>query len=90
MPQNVFQVRDLRLKNKQLEYGKQIKAGNNNDEMIQDLALIHEYRVEMQVAMKQQIWERESRIKQRKLHPNNNTHTLLLIIECLAFFRRNF
>jgi len=51
MPQNVFEVRDMRLKNKQLEYGKQIKAGNNNDEMIQDLALIHEYRVEMQVAM---------------------------------------
>jgi len=51
MPQSVFEVRDLRLKNKQLEYGKQIKAGNNNDEMLQDLALIHEYRAEMQVAM---------------------------------------
>jgi len=51
---NVFEVRDMRLKNKQLEYGKQIKAGNNNDELLQDMALIHEYRVEMQVAMKSQ------------------------------------
>ena len=29
MPQNVFQVRDMQLKGKQLEYGKQIKVNLN-------------------------------------------------------------
>jgi len=35
--------------------------------------------------------ERERAVKkQRKLHPNNNSHTVLLIIECLAFFSTKF
>jgi len=47
----MFTLRDMQLKDQQLAYGKQIKAGVNSDEIIQNLAEIHEYRMEMQVGL---------------------------------------